>query len=131
MSSVAFSLDRSTTSASARLLQLDGVLCAAMGAAMAVATTPVSDLLGTDATGVVRAVGIALVVYAVVLAAAARSHWSSRVLRVAGIGNIGWEVGSLAVAVLADLSATGRVLVAAQGLAVGLLAVVQLRASRR
>jgi hypothetical protein len=35
------------------------------------------------------------------------------------------------VAGLADLSTTGRVLVAAQGLAVGALAVVQLRASRR
>jgi hypothetical protein len=129
MSSVAFSLDRPTT-ATVRLLQIDGVLCAAMGAAMAIAAGPVSGLLGTDATGVVRAVGIALVVYAVVLAASARSHWSSRMLRAAGIGNIGWEVGSLAVAVLADLSATGRVLVAAQGLAVGLLAVVQLRAGR-
>ncbi len=130
MSSVAFSLDRPTT-ATVRLLQLDGVLCAAMGAAMAIAAGPVSGLLGTDATGVVRAVGIALVVYAVVLAASARSHWSSRMLKAAGIGNIGWEVGSLAVAALADLSATGRVLVAAQGLAVGLLAVVQLRAGRR
>lgn len=131
MTTVASSLDRSTTPTPVRLLQLDGVLCASMGAAMAVAAGAVSDLLGTDATGVVRAVGIALVVYAVALVAGARSRWSARVLKAAGIGNIGWEVGSLAVAVLADLSTTGRVLVAAQGLAVGMLAVLQLRASRR
>ncbi len=131
MTDVAFSLDRSTTSTTARLLQLDGVLCATMGAAMAVAAGPVSDLLGTEATGVVRAVGIALVVYAVALVASAPTRWSARVLTAAGIGNIGWAAGSLAVAAFADLSTTGRVLVAAQGLVVGVLAVVQLRAGRR
>ncbi len=130
MTSVAFSLDRPTT-ATVRLLQLDGVLCATMGAAMALAAGPVCDLLGTDATGVVRAVGIALVAYAVALAVGAQSRWSVRILGAAGIANIGWTVGSLAVAAAADLSPIGRVLVAAQGLVVGLLAVAQLRASRR
>jgi hypothetical protein len=83
MTADAISPDRSMTgllSTPARLLQLDGALCAAMGAAMAVAAGPVSDLLGTDATGVVRAVGIALVAYAVALFASARGRWSRPVL---------------------------------------------------
>ena len=133
MTADAISPDRSLTgllSTPAPLLQLDGALCAAMGAVMAVAAGPVSDLLGTDETGMVRAVGIALVAYAVALFASARSRWSRPVLTAAGIGNIGWELGSLAVAALADLSTTGRVLVAAQGVVVGVLAVVQLRARR-
>ncbi|WP_220036107.1 hypothetical protein, partial [Modestobacter versicolor] len=53
-----------TAPAPARLLQLDGVLCAAMGLTAALAAGPVAELLGTTATGVVRGVGIALVVYA-------------------------------------------------------------------
>ncbi|KGH47287.1 hypothetical protein IN07_07785 [Modestobacter caceresii] len=114
-----------------RLLQLDGVLCAAMGLVMGIAAGPVAELLGTDATGVVRGVGIALVVYAVGLVVSSRTRWARTALRAAAIGNIGWEVASLAVAAFADLSTAGRVLVAAQGLAVGALALVQLRAGRR
>ena len=49
---------------------------------------------------------------------------------VAGIGSIAWELASLAVAVLADLSAVGTVLVVGQGLAFGALGVLQLRAGR-
>ncbi|MBB3675732.1 hypothetical protein FHX36_001467 [Modestobacter versicolor] len=120
-----------TAPAPARLLQLDGVLCAAMGLTAALAAGPVAELLGTTATGVVRGVGIALVVYAAGLLAAARSRWARPALRAAAIGNVAWEAASLAVAVLADLGTTGRVLVAAQGLVVGALAVVQLRAGRR
>ena len=131
MTTVSVSPDRGTTAAPARLLQLDGALCAAMGTAMGTASGAVSDLLGTDATGVVRVVGIALALYGVALFASARTSRAPQILKAAGIGNLGWEVGSLAVAALADLSTTGRVLVAVQGLAVGALAVVQLRASRR
>lgn len=117
--------------APARLLQLDGVLCAAMGLVMAVAAGPVAELLGTDATGVVRGVGITLVVYAVGLVVSSRTRRARTALRAAAVGNLGWEVASLAVAAFADLSTAGRVLVAAQGLAVGALALVQLRAGRR
>ena len=121
----------SAPSSAVRLLQLDGALCTAMGLAMAVGAGPVADLLGTSATGVVRLVGIALVVYGIDLVVAARTRWAGQVLRFAGVGNLGWEVASLAVAALADLSTTGRVLVAAQGVAVGALGLVQLRAGRR
>ncbi|WP_369137566.1 hypothetical protein [Modestobacter versicolor] len=119
------------TAAPARLLQLDGALCAALGLLAATAAGPVAELLGTGATGVVRGVGVALVGYAVVLVAASRTRRARSVLRVAALGNVGWEVASLAVAAFADLGTTGRVLVAAQGLVVGALAVVQLRAFRR
>ena len=90
-----------------------------------------AELLGTAHQGVVRVVGIALVLYGVDLVVSARTRWARQVLRVAAFGNLGWEVASLAVAAFADLSPTGRVLVAVQGLAVGLLGVVQLRAGRR
>ncbi|GAA4751642.1 hypothetical protein GCM10023328_38420 [Modestobacter marinus] len=121
----------SAPSAPARLLQLDGALCATVGLVMGTAAGPVAELLGTDATGVVRAVGIALALYAAGLLVSSRTRWARPVLRAVAIGNLGWEVASLAVAVLADLSTTGRVLVAAQGLAVGALALVQLRTGRR
>lgn len=115
----------------ARLLQLDGALCTAMGLVMGIGAGPVAELLGTSSTGLVRLVGIALVVYGVDLVVAARTRWAGQVLRLAGVGNLGWEAASLAVAALADLSTTGRVLVAVQGAAVGVLGVVQLRAGRR
>ena len=120
-----------TSPTPARLLRLDGVLCAVMGGALAVATGPAAELLGTGATGAVRAVGVALVVYGAVLLAAAGTRRVRTSLRTAGVGNLAWEVASLAVAALAELSTAGRVLVAAQGLAVGALGVVQLRAARR
>ena len=118
-------------SAAARLLQLDGVLCAAMGLTTGIAAGAVAELLGTPSTGIVRVVGIALVLYAVGLLAGSGTRWARPALRAAGIGNVGWAAASQAVAVLAELSTVGRVLVAAQGLAVGALAVVQLRAGRR
>ncbi len=113
------------------LLQLDGALCAAMGGALALATGPAADLLGTDATGVVRAVGIALAVYGVALVAGAGTGRARGLLLAAGAGNLGWEVASLAGAALAELSTVGRLVVAAQGLVVGALGLVQLRAARR
>jgi hypothetical protein len=121
----------STTTARTRLLRLDGALCAAMGLLAAGAAGPVADILGTGATGVVRGVGIALVVYAAGLVAVSGTRRAPAALRAAAVGNVGWEVASLAVAAFADLSTTGRLLVAAQGLVVGALAVVQLRAGRR
>ena len=123
--------NRPGAAAPTRLLQVDGVLCAAMGGALALATGPAADLLGTDATGVVRAVGVALVVYGVALFACAGTRRARELLLAAGVGNLGWEVASLAVAAFAELSTVGRVLVAAQGLVVGALGLVQLRAARR
>ena len=125
------STSTSTSTGAARLLRLDGVLCAAMGGAMAIAPGPAADLLGTSATGVVRAVGIALTVYGAALLASAGTRRARAALRTAGVANLGWELASLAVAALAELSTLGRVLVAGQGLVVGALGVVQLRAVRR
>ena len=121
---------RAVTSSTARLLRLDGGLCAALGLPAAIAPGPVADLLGTDATGVVRVVGVALVLCAAGLVAGSRARWARRLLTAAAVGNVGWEVVSLGVAALADLGTAGRVLVAVQGLVVGALAVVQLRSLR-
>ncbi|MCZ2824727.1 hypothetical protein O2V60_10010 [Modestobacter sp. VKM Ac-2981] len=107
------------------------MLCAATGLVTGIAAGPVAGLLGTGSTGVVRAVGLALVGYAVVLLVSSRTRRTRQALRAAALGNLGWEVASLAVATLADLSTAGRLLVAAQGLAIGALALVQLRAVRQ
>ncbi len=118
-----------STSAS-RLLRVDAALSAAVGLPMAIVAGAVADLLGTGAVGVVRWVGVAFLVYALDLAVVSRTRWAGRTLRVVALGNLAYEVGSLTVAALADLSATGRVLVAVQGLVVGALGLLQLRASR-
>ncbi|HEU0102545.1 MAG TPA: hypothetical protein VFR07_09520 [Mycobacteriales bacterium] len=130
MTAPALPTTSSTTSPAVGLLRLDGVLCAAMGLTLAIGAEPVAELLGTASTGVLRVVGVALVLYGLDLVLLAPTRWARGVLRAAGIGNLAWEVASLAVAALADLSTTGRVLVAVQGLVVGALGLVQLRAAR-
>lgn len=118
-----------------RLLEADAVGSAAVGLALAAAPTQVADLLGTTASSVLgsttlRWLGVALLVLAVDLALLARTRIARPAVLVAGIGSIAWELASLAVAVLADLSPIGTVLVVGQGLAFGALGVLQLRAGR-
>lgn len=113
------------------LLQVDAVLCAGLGLPLALAADPVADLLGTTSVTLLRWVGVALVVYALDLLLLARSRWARPAVLAAGAGSVLWELGSLAVAALADLSSIGTVLVVGQGLAVGTLGVLQLRAGRR
>lgn len=118
-----------------RLLEVDAVGSAAVGLALAAAPTQVADLLGTTASSVLgsttlRWLGVALLVLAVDLAVLARTRVARPAVLVAGIGSIAWELASLTVAVVADLSAIGTVLVVGQGLAFGALGVLQLRAGR-
>lgn len=118
-----------------RLLEVDAVGSAAVGVALAAAPTHVADLLGTTASSVLgsttlRWLGVALLVLAVDLALLARTRVARPAVLVAGFGSIAWELASLAVAVLADLSTLGTVLVVGQGLAFGALGVLQLRAGR-
>ena len=131
MAATIFTCVPSSPSAVARLLQPDGAFCAAMGAASGLAAGPACRLLGTGQTTLVRAVGIALTAYGIALLASAGHRRARQIVRAAGVANVGWEAASLAVAALAQLSTAGRVLVAAQGLVVGALAVVRLRAGRR
>lgn len=114
-----------------RLLQVDAALCAGLGLPLALAADPVADLLGTTSATLLRWVGVALVVYALDLLLLARSRWARPAVLAAGAGSVLWELGSLVVAALADLSTVGTVLVVGQGLAVGTLGVLQLRAGRR
>ena len=114
-----------------RLLQVDAALCAGLGIPLALAPDPVGELLGTTSSTLLRWVGIALAVYALDLLLLARSRWARPAVLAAGAGSVLWELGSLAVAVSADLSAVGTALVVGQGLAVGTLGVLQLRAGRR
>ena len=112
------------------LLQVDAALCAGIGVPLALAAPSVADLLGTSQSSVVRWVGVALVVCALDLLLASRSRWSRRAVLGAGAGSIAWELASLAVAVLGGLSGVGTALVVSQGLVVGALGVLQLRAGR-
>ena len=114
-----------------RLLQVDAALCAGLGLPFALAADPVADLLGTTSATLLRWVGVALVVYALDLLLLARGRWARPAVLAAGVGSVLWELGSLVVAALADLSTVGTVLVVGQGLAVGTLGVLQLRAGRR
>ena len=63
MTAPALPTTSSTTSPAVGLLRLDGVLCAAMGLTLAIGAEPVAELLGTASTGVLRVVGVALVLY--------------------------------------------------------------------
>jgi hypothetical protein len=125
-------LTRPTTSPR-RLLEADAAGSAAVGLALTAAPTQVADLLGTTGSSVLgsttlRWLGVALLVLAVDLAVLARTRVARPAVLVAGIGSIAWELASLTVAVVADLSVVGTVLVVGQGLAFGALGVLQLRA---
>lgn len=113
------------------LLRVDAALCAATGLLAALAAGPLADLLGTSSTAV-RVVGVALVVWALDLALLARA--SARVVRrtavAAGVGNLAWEVASIALVAAGAFSAVGAVVVLLVAAVVGGLGLLQLRALR-
>lgn len=117
--------------AARRLLRVDAALCGGLGLVAATAAPGLADLLGVSSATAVRWVGVALVVYALDLLLAARSRFARQAVLVAGAGSLLWEAASLAVAAFGGLSGVGQVLVVAQGLATGVLGVLQLRAGRR
>lgn len=119
-----------TTAAARRLLEVDAGASGVLGLALAALPAQVADLLGTSGTTVLRWLGVALLVLAADLALLARTRHARRAVVAAGVGSVAWELASLVVAAVAGLSAAGTVLVVAQGLAFGVLGVLQLRAGR-
>ena len=116
------------------LLRLDAALCAGTGLLAAAAAPGVADVLGPDvSTTVVRAVGIALLVYAADLALVSRASatWVRRAGLAAGTGNVVWEVGTVGLVVAGAFSAGGAVVALAVAAVVGGLGLLQLRAARR
>lgn len=116
------------------LLRADAALCAGTGLLAAAAPAAVADLLGPDVSATaVRVVGIALVLYALDLAAISRAaaRWQRPAARVAGVGNVAWELATVVLVALGAFSVTGAVLALAVAAVVGGLGLLQLRAARR
>lgn len=117
-----------------QLLRADAALCAGTGLLAALAAPAVADLLGPDVSAtVVRVVGLALLVYAADLALTSRAadRWQRPAALAAGVGNLAWEVATVALVVAGAFSVAGAVLALAVGAVVGGLGVLQLRAARR
>ena len=124
---------RSWTTDLRGLLRVDAVLCAATGFLALAAATPVADVLGPDVpTSAVRAVGLALVVWAVDVALLSRAR--GRLLRRGAVAvaavNVAWEVATVGLVLAGAFSLSGGVLALAVAAVVGGLGLLQLRAVR-
>ena len=119
------------TSADAKLrqiLRVDALACAASGVVAAVAASGVADLLGTERTGWVRAVGVFLVVYAADLLLVARATRPTTVRRgavVSAVGDAVWVAGTVALIAAGAFGGVGIAVVAALGAVVAALGVVK------
>lgn len=102
------------------LMGADAALAAVSGLVLVLAGGPLSDLAGVDTAGPARLAGAFLLVLAVDLALLARATDAARQrwVPVSAAADLLWAAGSIAVAVLAELSGPGRALVAAQGVLV-------------
>jgi hypothetical protein len=103
-----------------RFLVVEAAVTAALGVAMVAAADTLADRAGLATTTPVVAVGAFFIALPVLLAVLSRAP-ESALLRLAPInaaGDLAWAAASFGVAALADLSTTGRVLVAVQGLLV-------------
>jgi hypothetical protein len=112
-------------------LRADAVVSGLNGAAYLLLTGPLSDLLGLSA-GVLRAVGVFLLVYAAAVWWVG-DHPAAPAVRTVIIGNLLWSVGSIAV-VVADLgtpTTLGAVWLVLQAAVVAAFAVLQLVGLRR
>ncbi|MGK2948494.1 MAG: hypothetical protein ACSLFP_07960 [Acidimicrobiales bacterium] len=116
-----------------RFLVAEAAVTAALGAGMLVGTDALADRSGLATTGPVLAVGAFFVALPVVLAILSRAP-QRLLLRLAPLnaaGDLAWAAASFGVAALADLSTTGRVLVAGQGILVVGIGEAKLLLARR
>ena len=120
-----------TTTSSDRLrtlLHIDAVACAAAGLVAAVAADPVADLLGTERVGIVRGVGVFLVVYAIDLLLLARVRRDT-LLRTGtaatAVGDALWVAATLGLVVAGAFDPAGVAAVLALGAVVAGLGVAK------
>lgn len=99
------------------VLGVNALVSGLAGLGAAVAAEPIADLLGTDHTGIVRIVGIALVLFAVDLAIlrAARHRWLVAGAKVAAGADAAWSVGTIVIALSGTLDPVGVAVVLATG----------------
>ncbi len=116
-----------------RVVQADAVLTAFGGLVSLAAAEPVSDLLGLATTGPVIAVGAFFVALSLVLPLLGRTDARSllRLVPINAVADLGWAAASIGVAVLADLSGSGRALIAIQAVAVLAVGEIKLITVRR
>ena len=115
------------------LLRLDAGLCAASGVLAVAAPAAVADVLGPDVpTSAVRAVGVALLVWAVdvALLGLARGRLLRRGAVVVAAVNVACEVATVVLVVMGAFSLPGAVLALAVAAVAGGLGLLQLRAVR-
>lgn len=111
-------------------LKLDALATAAVGVLAVAGANLLDETLGI-ATPIMVGVGLFLVAFAAAVWSVSRRATPGVAVRwVIGV-NLVWAVDSLAVAALVDLPALGRVLVAAQALAVFGFAALQVAGLRR
>ncbi len=118
-----------------RVVQADAALTAVGGGVVLAAAEPVADLLGLATTGPVLAVGAFFMALSLVLALVGRTDARQllRVVPINAVGDLAWAAASIGVAALADLSGTGRALIAVQAvvvLAVGEAKLITVRRAR-
>lgn len=115
------------------VLALNATTSLAAGAVAALAPRWVADTAGLGSTGWTRAVGVALVVFAVDVALVAR--YSRASLRAAALAisavDIAWVVATVVVVAAADLNTAGVVLAAVMAIGVADFAALQLWFRRR
>jgi hypothetical protein len=112
-------------------LRADAVVSGLNGAAYLLLTGPLSDLLGLS-VGVLRAVGVFLLVYAAAVWWVG-DHPVAPAVRAVVVGNLIWSAGSIAV-VVADLgtpTTIGAVWLVLQAIVVAGFAVLQIAGLRR
>lgn len=116
-----------------RVLLLDGVASGALGVLLAAAAGPLQGLLGAP-IGVPRAVGVFFIGYGVVVAViGTRQPIPRPAAWVVAVGNVGWVLASVAVAIADPWSLTplGTAFVLAQALVVAGFAEFQVIGLRR
>lgn len=116
-----------------RVLALNATTSGLGGLTAIILGGPIGDLLGVDRTGWIRLVGAGLVAFSAFVLVTARS--STRVLRaetpVISAGDAAWGVGTVVTITFGWYSATGAMVMAVVGAAVGALGVTQMVLVRR
>jgi hypothetical protein len=115
------------------VLRLDASGAAVSGLVLVLAAGPLARLADVAAVGVVRLIGLGLLVLAVDLVLLARSRPSTlvRFTPLSAMGDVAWMVTSFVVAAAVEMNSGARVVVLAQGIAVGGVALAKLVARHR
>lgn len=108
-----------------RVMLFDTATCLGFGALLIAGGTPLAEMLGLPRAVLLEA-GIFLLPYAVFVVWAARNAERVWPVRTVAFANLAWTAASFALLTLTAPTALGIAFVAAQAIAVGALAAIQL-----